>query len=180
MSRVAKAPILLPNNVEFSVDKSSVTIKGPKGSLTQQCNKLVLVSKSESNDKIIEFKPAAKDPNAWAQAGTMRAIVSNMVKGVTNGFEITLELVGVGYRAQSKGSSVGLSLGFSHPVDYDLPKGIVAETPNNTTIILKGIDKQLLGQVAAEIRSFRPPEPYKGKGIRYAGEIIIRKEAKKK
>lgn len=180
MSRVAKAPILLPANVEIAIDKESVTIKGPKGSLTQHCNKLVSISKSEDNGNKIVFKPASNDPNAWAQAGTARALVKNMIHGVTTGFDLTLELVGVGYRAQAKGKSVTLSLGFSHPIEYDLPEGVAVETPSNTTIILKGIDKQLIGQVASEIRAFRPPEPYKGKGVKYAGEVIIRKEAKKK
>ena len=180
MSRVAKAPITLPANVELTVGKESVTVKGPKGSLTQHCNKLVSVSKSEQDANQIVFKPASNDPNAWAQAGTVRALVQNMVRGVTNGFDITLELVGVGYRAQAKDKSVSLSLGFSHPIEYALPQGVTAETPNNTTILLKGIDKQLLGQVASEIRAFRPPEPYKGKGVKYAGEVIARKEAKKK
>ena len=180
MSRVAKAPIQLPNNVELSIGKETVTVKGPKGTLTQHCNKLVSVNTSDKNAKLIEFKPASNDPTAWAQAGTVRALVNNMVHGVTKGFDLTLELVGVGYRAQAKGTSVSLSLGFSHPIEYSLPTGIVVETPNNTTIILKGIDKQLIGQVASEIRAFRPPEPYKGKGVKYAGEIIARKEAKKK
>lgn len=180
MSRVAKAPIILPANVELTVSKDSVTVKGPKGTLIQHCNHLVKVSKSEDNDKQIIFAPASNDPNAWAQAGTVRALVKNMVHGVTNGYELTLELVGVGYRAQSKGKSVTLSLGFSHNIEYNLPEGVVAETPNNTTIILKGIDKQKIGQVGSEIRAFRPPEPYKGKGVKYAGEVIARKEAKKK
>jgi large subunit ribosomal protein L6 len=180
MSRVAKAPILLPANVELSVGKESITVKGPKGTLTQHCNKLVGVSKSEENASLIIFKPASNDPNAWAQAGTARALVRNMVLGVTTGFDLTLELVGVGYRAQAKTNSVSLSLGFSHSIEYDLPNGVVVETPNNTTIILRGIDKQLIGQVASEIRAFRPPEPYKGKGVKYAGEVIMRKEAKKK
>lgn len=180
MSRVAKALIVLPAKVELLVGEDTITVKGPKGTLTQHCNKLVCVSHSESNANEITFKPAEVHPNAWAQAGTVRAMVNNMVTGVTVGFERTLELVGVGYRAQAKDKSVGLSLGFSHPIEYSLPEGIVAETPNNTTIILKGIDKQRVGQVASEIRAFRPPEPYKGKGVRYAGEIIIRKEAKKK
>jgi len=180
MSRVAKAPIILPANVELTVGKEEVTVKGPKGTLTQHCNKLVCVSKSDANTNEITFKPASNDPNAWAQAGTVRALVQNMVKGVTNGFDVTLELVGVGYRAQSKGNAVSLSLGFSHPIEYELPHGVIAETPNNTTIILRGIDKQLIGQVASEIRAFRPPEPYKGKGVKYAGELIMRKEAKKK
>lgn len=180
MSRVAKAPILLPANVELIVGKGTVTVKGPKGSLTQHCNKLVCVSKSDTDANQVNFKPAANDPNAWAQAGTMRALVNNMVRGVTTGFELTLELVGVGYRAQAKGTTVSLSLGFSHGIDYKLPEGVSVDTPNNTTIILKGIDKQLIGQVASEIRAYRPPEPYKGKGVRYAGEVIIIKEAKKK
>jgi large subunit ribosomal protein L6 len=178
MSRVAKAPIVLPANVELVVGDGYNYSKRAKGTLTQHCNKLVSVTKSDDNQ--ISFKPASTDPNAWAQAGTVRALVQNMIQGVTAGFERTLELVGVGYRAQAKDNSVGLSLGFSHPIDYTLPEGIVAETPNNTTIILKGIDKQRVGQVASEIRAFRPPEPYKGKGVRYAGEVIVRKEAKKK
>ncbi len=180
MSRVAKADIKLPGQVKIEIGKGFVTVTGPKGSLTQHCNHLVAVKLSETDDTLVTFKPAANDPNAWAQAGTIRALVNNMIHGVTNGFELTLELVGVGYRAQAKPGAITLSLGFSHPVEYDLAKGIHAETPNNTTIILKGIDKQLLGQVASEIRAFRPPEPYKGKGIRYAGEQIIIKEAKKK
>jgi len=180
MSRVAKAPITLPANVELSIGKDSMTVKGPKGSLTQHLNSLVSVSKSDADDKQIVFKPASNEPTAWAQAGTARALVNNMIHGVTTGFDVTLELVGVGYRAQTKGSSVSLSLGFSHPIEYQLPEGVVAETPNNTTIVLKGIDKQRVGQVASEIRAFRPPEPYKGKGVKYAGEVIVRKEAKKK
>jgi large subunit ribosomal protein L6 len=180
MSRVAKAPIILPANVEITVNKDTVTIKGPKGTLSQHKNKLVDVSKSEKDEKQINFNPASNDPKAWAQAGTARALVNNMIHGVTHGFEVTLELVGVGYRAQSKGKSVSLSLGYSHNIEYDLPNEVVADTPNNTTIVLKSIDKQLLGQVASEIRAFRPPEPYKGKGVKYAGEVIVRKEAKKK
>lgn len=180
MSRVAKAPIELPTNVDITVGKDTLTIKGPKGSLVQHYNKHVSVNKSETNDKVIKFSPASNDPSAWAHAGTVRALVNNMVKGVTAGFDKTLELVGVGYRAQANNKIVTLSLGFSHPIEYHLPEGITVETPNNTTIILRGIDKQLLGQVASEIRAFRPPEPYKGKGVKYAGENIVRKEAKKK
>ena len=179
MSRVAKAPVVHPKNVEVTLLNGAITVKGPKGTLTQKINRLVSITKSEESCQI-EFAPAANDPKAWAQAGTARALVSNMVHGVTEGFTVTLELVGVGYRAQAKEKSVGLSLGFSHPIEYDLPVGVVAETPNNTTIVLKGLDKQILGQVASEIRAFRPPEPYKGKGVRYAGEVIARKEAKKK
>ena len=180
MSRVAKANISLPASVEVEIGQNSVSVKGPKGSLTQVCNKLVSVSLNTDEGKQLVFQPAVKDPSSWAQAGTMRAIVNNMIKGVTEGFSVTLELVGVGYRAQAKPESLTLSLGFSHPIEYALPKGVVAETPNNTTIILKGIDKQLLGQAASEIRKFRAPEPYKGKGVRYAGEVINIKEAKKK
>lgn len=180
MSRVAKVPVILPGNVEITVDSQSVTIKGPKGTLTQHCNKLVSVTKSGDKNNIISFMPASNDPNSWAQAGTMRSLVNNMLVGVTKGFDITLELVGVGYRAQAKGKDITLSLGFSHPIEYVLPAGVTAEFPNNTTIILRSIDKQLLGQVASEIRAFRPPEPYKGKGVKYAGEKINRKETKKK
>ncbi|QBR85172.1 50S ribosomal protein L6 [Legionella israelensis] len=180
MSRVAKAPINLPANVEVLIKDNLVTVKGPKGTLTQKINKLVCINKNSDNEKQYLFHPASKDPNAWAQAGTARALVNNMVRGVTDGFTKTLELVGVGYRAQAKDKSITLSLGYSHPVEYVLPQGVKAETPNNTTIILSGIDKQILGQAASNIRGFRPPEPYKGKGIKYAGEIIARKEAKKK
>lgn len=180
MSRVAKANISLPDKVNIEIGDRSLTVSGPKGSLTQHCNHLVAVKRCDSDNNVITFQPGSNDPHAWAQAGTVRAIVNNMIQGVTEGFERTLELVGVGYRAQAKPGALTLSLGFSHPIEYALAKGVSAETPNNTTIILKSIDKQLLGQVASEIRAFRPPEPYKGKGIRYAGEVIIIKEAKKK
>lgn len=179
MSRVAKAPILLPANVELNFTKDALTVKGPKGTLVQNYNSLVSISREDGSNKV-EFRPANNDPKGWAQSGTVRSLTSNMVKGVTEGFTIKLELVGVGYRAQVAGKSIGLSLGFSHPVEYVLPEGVTVEIPNNTTIILSGIDKQLLGQVASEIRAFRPPEPYKGKGVKYAGENIARKEAKKK
>jgi large subunit ribosomal protein L6 len=178
MSRVAKAPIKLPANVEVNFENNSVTVKGPKGSLTRHKNSLVSITKSDNNE--IAFGPASNAPTAWAQAGTARALVNNMVKGVTQGFTLTLELVGVGYRAQANGKNLTLSLGFSHPIEYQLPAGITAETPNNTTINLSGIDNQQLGQAASEIRGFRPPEPYKGKGVKYAGEVVARKEAKKK
>ncbi|AWN75483.1 50S ribosomal protein L6 [Legionella anisa] len=179
MSRVAKAPVVQPANVEITIGDGEVTVKGPKGTLTQKINRLVKVTKNNDSNHV-EFAPAANDPRAWAQAGTARALVNNMVKGVTEGFVVTLELVGVGYRAQSKDKSITLSLGFSHPIEYNLPKGVLVETPSNTVILLKGVDKQILGQVASEIRAFRPPEPYKGKGVRLAGEYIVRKEAKKK
>lgn len=178
MSRVAKAPITIPSTVTLTLTEGQLSVKGPKGVIHHHCNHLVKIDNTEAN--VVTFAPASADPAAWAQAGTTRALVNNMVKGVTDGFTVTLELVGVGYRAQSKGASLGLSLGFSHPVEYHLPEGVKAETPNVTTIVLTGIDKQLIGQVASEIRALRPPEPYKGKGIKYLGEIIIRKEAKKK
>jgi large subunit ribosomal protein L6 len=180
MSRVAKVPIALPSTVTFTIEDGKVTIKGPKGCMSHDLNQLVLITKSDESTPQLTFKPASNDPMAWAQAGTARAIISNMVNGVTEGYTRTLELVGVGYRAQAKENSVSLSLGFSHPIEYLLPHGVTAETPNVTTIILKGIDKQRVGQVASEIRAFRPPEPYKGKGVKYAGEVIVRKEAKKK
>lgn len=179
MSRVAKAPVSHPSNVEVTLGDGEITVKGPKGTLTQKVNRLVCIKRNEESNQLT-FEPAANDPKAWAQAGTARALVHNMVHGVTDGFVVSLDLVGVGYRAQAKDKSITLSLGFSHPIEYDLPNGVVAETPSNTNILLKGIDKQMLGQVASEIRAFRPPEPYKGKGVRYTGEVIIRKEAKKK
>ena len=179
MSRVAKAPIIHSANVEVTLANGSIIIKGPKGTLNHKINELVSITNNYAANQL-EFAPAMIHPKAWAQAGTARAIVKNMVHGVTEGFTITLELVGVGYRAQAKDKSISLSLGYSHPIDYDLPEGVYVETPSNTVIILKGIDKQKLGQAASKIRAFRKPEPYKGKGIRYAGEKIVRKEAKKK
>lgn len=179
MSRVAKAPVMLPSNVDLTINKDTLTVKGPKGSLIQHYNKTVSVTKSDNSDRV-NFSPANDEPTAWAHAGTARALLNNMIKGVTEGFQLSLELVGVGYRAQSSNKAITLSLGFSHPIEYSLPDGITVETPNNTTIIIRGIDKQLLGQVASEIRGFRPPEPYKGKGVKYTGEVIQRKEAKKK
>jgi len=177
MSRVAKAPVVIAKEVEVAIDNQSISIKGPKGKMTQVINHLVQISKK---DNVLEFAPKSKDPNAWAQAGTARALVNNMVQGVTKGFDVTLELVGVGYRAQAQGKNLVLSLGYSHQIDHKLPEGVTVETPSNTTVILKGIDKQLLGQVASDIRAYRPPEPYKGKGVKYLGENIARKEAKKK
>ncbi|MBN9231714.1 MAG: 50S ribosomal protein L6 [Legionella sp. 40-6] len=179
MSRVAKAPVAQPANVEVTVAEGLITVKGPKGTLTEKINKLVEIKKN-AETKQIEFAPATNAPGAWAQAGTARALTANMIRGVTEGFTVTLELVGVGYRAAAKDKSVSLSLGFSHPIEYHLPEGVTAETPSNTVIILKGANKQVLGQAASKIRGYRPPEPYKGKGIRYAGEQIARKEAKKK
>ena len=179
MSRVAKAPVAHPANVEITFADDSVTVKGPKGTLTQKINKLVSITNNKEA-KQLEFAPANDDPNGWAQAGTARALINNMIHGVTEGFTRALELIGVGYRAQAKDKSITLTLGFSHPIEYVLPQGVAAETPTNTSIILKGVNKQILGQAASEIRSFRPPEPYKGKGVRYVGENVARKEAKKK
>lgn len=178
MSRVAKSPIKLPSQVQVSFGEKMITVSGPKGSMSCHLNPLVSVVLDD--DQVLTFKPASENPNAWAQAGTARANVNNMVTGVTTGYTRTLELVGVGYRAQSKDGALSLSLGFSHPEEFQLPEGIKAETPNVTTIVLSGIDYQLLNQVASNIRALRPPEPYKGKGIKYSDEVIIRKETKKK
>lgn len=180
MSRIAKAPVVLPSGVEIKVEPNTVTVKGPKGQVLAHYNSLVAIKPSEEDANTITFSPASNDPNAWAQAGTTRANVANAVHGVTEGFDVTLELVGVGYRAPAQGKKLQLSLGFSHPVSYDLPEDVTAEVPNNTTIVLKSANKQRVGQVASEIRAIRPPEPYKGKGIRRAGEVIVMKEAKKK
>lgn len=180
MSRIAKQPVLLPSTVELTVEPGSVTVKGPKGSVVTHCHNLVAVTRSEDEPNKILFAPKSKDPRGWSQAGTVRSLVRNAVHGVTEGFAVTLELVGVGYRAQLQGQSLNLSLGFSHPTEYNLPEDVTAEIPNNTTIVLKSSDKQRAGQVAAEIRALRPPEPYKGKGIRRVGEVIVSKEAKKK
>ena len=177
MSRVAKAPVAVPSGVEVKITDGVLTIKGSKGTLTQNLNDRVEL-KQEDNE--LTFAPANGNAENWAMAGTYRALVNNMVTGVTEGFEKKLKLVGVGYRVNAQGNKLDLSLGFSHPVIYQVPAEMTVETPSNTEIVLKGADKQQLGQVAAEIRAFRPPEPYKGKGVRYADERIIRKEAKKK
>ena len=154
-----------------------LTVKGPKGTLEHRIHDLVEMKREDAE---LNFGARNDSGQASALAGTTRSIVSNMVVGVSEGFEKKLELIGVGYRAQSKGKVLNLTLGFSHPIDYELPEGITADTPSQTEIVVKGSDKQRVGQVAAEIRAFRPPEPYKGKGVRYADEIVIRKEAKKK
>ena len=177
MSRVAKAPVAVPAGVNVSVADNVLTIKGSKGTLTQIINDKVELTQADNE---ITFAPANNDDANWAMAGTFRALINNMVVGVTEGFEKKLKLVGVGYRVNAQGNKLDLSLGFSHPVVYNVPSDMTVETPSNTEIVLKGADKQQLGQVAAEIRAFRPPEPYKGKGVRYADERIIRKEAKKK
>jgi large subunit ribosomal protein L6 len=177
MSRIAKAPIELPSGVDVNIVGQNVTVKGKNGSLSISLNEAVAVSQGEN---ALMFEPREGAADGWAQAGTARAIINNMVTGVADGFEKKLTLIGVGYRAQVQGSNVNLTLGFSHPVVYKLPHGVTAETPSQTEITLKSADKQLLGQVAAEIRAFRPPEPYKGKGVRYSDEYVRRKEAKKK
>ncbi|MCX4026280.1 50S ribosomal protein L6 [Endozoicomonas sp. SM1973] len=177
MSRIAKSPVELPSGVEASLAGGQITIKGSKGSLSLGLASCVEVAQEEN---VLTFAAKNGAKHSRAMAGTTRALVSNMVTGVNSGFEKKLQLIGVGYRAQAKGKSINLTLGFSHPVDYELPEGISAETPSQTEIVIRGIDKQLVGQVAAEIRDFRPPEPYKGKGIRYADEHVRRKEAKKK
>ena len=177
MSRVANNPVALPKGVEANFSGQTLTVKGSKGTLELQLHDLVEVVEEDGQ---LKFSAKSEAKQSKAMSGTTRALVNNMVQGVSEGFERKLELVGVGYRAQTKGSSLNLTLGFSHPVDYKLPEGVSAETPSQTEILLKSIDKQKLGQVASEIRAFRPPEPYKGKGVRYAGERIRRKEAKKK
>lgn len=177
MSRVAKAPVAIPAGVEISLNGQEITVKGGKGTLTRVLNDAVEVIKGENE---VTFAPREGIAKANAQAGTARALVNNMVVGVDKGFEKALKLVGVGYRAKVTGNVVNLTLGFSHPVDHQLPEGITAETPSQTEIVLKGADKQAVCQVAAEIRDYRKPEPYKGKGVRYADEVVRRKEAKKK
>lgn len=177
MSRIAKEPVTVPAAVEITEKGQLLSVKGPRGTLQHQMHALVEMTRDEA---VLNFKPRDGSKAANALAGTTRAVVNNLVVGVTDGFQKKLELVGVGYRAQSKGQILNLALGFSHPVDYQLPEGVTAETPSQTEIIVSGSDKQQVGQVAAEIRAHRPPEPYKGKGVRYAGEEIVRKEAKKK
>jgi large subunit ribosomal protein L6 len=174
MSRVAKKPIALPKGVELTQDAVNLTVKGPKGSLTQVKPAGVAVAVESG-----EVRVQAANDDLIAMAGTLRALLANMVAGVSEGYTRKLELVGVGYRASVSGRDLNLSLGFSHPVVFSAPEGITIETPSQTEILIKGADKQVVGQVAAKIRAFRPPEPYKGKGVRYSGEKIVMKEAKK-
>ena len=174
MSRVAKNPITLPSGVELNIKGSEVSVKGPKGNMTVQMHPSVSLKQEDG-----EYKMEWKTGKDLAMAGTFRALVSNMVTGVSEGFQKKLTQVGVGYRAQAHGNKLNMALGFSHPIDYQLPEGVSVETPTQTEIIVSGCDKQKVGQAAAEIRSFRPPEPYKGKGVRYADERVVRKEAKK-
>ena len=177
MSRIGKMPIPLPKGVEVNISASEVSVKGPLGTMAQKLNGNVKVSKDGEQ---LLFAAADESYEANAMSGTLRALVANMVTGVTKGFERKLTLVGVGYRAQAQGDKLNLALGFSHPVVQQMPKGIKVETPSQTEILVKGSDKQLVGKVAAEIRAVRPPEPYKGKGVRYADERVVLKETKKK
>ncbi|SAL01695.1 50S ribosomal protein L6 [Caballeronia novacaledonica] len=177
MSRVGKSPIALPQGAEVAIKGDVITVKGPLGTISQPANKLVTVT---NDNGTLKLAPADESREANAMSGTMRALVANMVQGVTKGFERKLTLVGVGYRAQAQGDKLNLSLGFSHPVVHQMPEGVKAETPSQTEIVIKGIDKQKVGQTAAEVRGYRPPEPYKGKGVRYSDEVVILKETKKK
>ncbi len=177
MSRIGNEPVSVPANVEVNLSSSEVSIKGPLGSLQHSINSDVTIER-EGDDLLV--KVANDSSQANAMSGTMRALLANMVHGVTSGFEKKLSLVGVGYRAQAANETLNLTLGFSHPVVYKMPEGIKVETPSQTEILIKGIDKQKVGQVAAEVRAFRKPEPYKGKGVRYVDEVIVMKEAKKK
>jgi len=177
MSRIAKTPVTIPAAVEITENGQLLSVKGPRGTLQHSIHALVEMTRADGE---LNFKPRDDSKAANALAGTTRSVVNNLVIGVSDGFEKKLELVGVGYRAQAKGTVLNLSLGFSHPVDYELPEGVTVATPSQTEIVINGTDKQKIGQVAAEIRAFRPPEPYKGKGVRYADEVVVRKEAKKK
>jgi large subunit ribosomal protein L6 len=177
MSRIAKAPVTIPKGVDVKLTGNNMTVKGSKGELSFDFNPVVGITVT---DNVIQMQWDKDNKNSVAQAGTARAIANSMVRGVSEGFEKKLTLIGVGYRAQAKGNVLSLSLGYSHPVDFDVPTGITVETPSQTEILVKGSDKQQVGQVAAKIRAYRPPEPYKGKGVRYADENVVKKEAKKK
>lgn len=177
MSRVARTPVVIPAGVEIKLDGQVITIKGKKGELTRTIHKAVEVKYADNQ---LTFKPCEGFADAWAQAGTARSLLNAMVIGVTENFTKKLQLVGVGYRAAIKGNTVSLSLGFSHPIKYTLPTGITAKCSSQTEIVLEGADKQAIGQVAVELRAYRRPEPYKGKGVRYADEIVRTKETKKK
>lgn len=177
MSRVANSPVVLPTGVDVNISADAINVKGAKGALAQAIPQHVKITKEDSQ---LLFAAVEGEPNSNAMAGTIRALVNNMVTGVSQGFEKKLQLVGVGYRAQAQGKVLNLTLGFSHPVAFPVPDGITIETPSQTEVVVSGVDKQQVGQVAANIRSLRPPEPYKGKGVRYADEHIVRKEAKKK
>jgi large subunit ribosomal protein L6 len=177
MSRIGKLPVRIPQGVEVSVSDAQIAVKGPLGSLTQ---KLAGSVRARQEGDVVVFETLDESTQASAMSGTLRALLANMVQGVSRGFEKRLSLVGVGYRAQAAGETLNLTLGFSHPVAHKMPKGVKVETPTPTEIVIKGADRQLVGQVAAEIRAYRPPEPYKGKGVRYADEVVVLKETKKK
>ena len=177
MSRIAKAPIAIPAGVEVTLTADKIAVKGKGGQLELGVHSSIEITQE---DNVLSFAPRGTEKQANALAGTFRSLVNNMVTGVTAGFEKKLVLQGVGFRAKSAGKTLSLQLGFSHDINYELPDGVSAETPSQTEIVIKGIDKQQVGQVAAEIRGYRPPEPYKGKGVRYADENVRRKEAKKK
>ena len=177
MSRIAKSPVELPKGVEFKQEGNVITVKGGKGELSMELNSEVELTQENGGLKV---SPRSGSRFAMAITGTMRSLLANMAQGVSEGYERKLELVGVGYRAQAQGKNLNLTLGFSHPVVYAAPEGINIETPSQTEVVITGTDKQKVGQVAAEIRRFRPPEPYKGKGVRYANERVVLKEAKKK
>ncbi|MFM7658323.1 MAG: 50S ribosomal protein L6 [Burkholderiaceae bacterium] len=177
MSRVAKMPISLAAGIEVTISAEKISVKGPQGTLSLPLTGQVII-KNENNT--LTFAPADESREAVAMSGTVRALVNNMVVGVSQGFEKKLSLVGVGYRAQAQGDKLNLSLGFSHPIVHQMPAGVKCETPSQTEILIKGIDRQKVGQVAAEVRAYRSPEPYKGKGVRYADEVVVIKETKKK
>ncbi len=177
MSRIANYPITLPKGVEVKLEADAIHVKGTKGSLQRPLHQQVDI---KFEDNTLRFAPTDKTIKAHAMSGTLRALINNMVKGVSEGFEKKLTLVGVGYRAQVQGQNLNLTLGFSHPVNFPIPQGISIETPSQTEIVVRGVDKQQVGQVAANIRRYRPPEPYKGKGVRYSDEKVVQKEAKKK
>lgn len=177
MSRIGNLPIPVPKGVDVTIATEQISVKGPLGTLSQRLSPSVEVARE--GDEIV-FKGKDESIETNAMSGTLRAVVANMVQGVTKGFERKLQLVGVGYRAQAQGDKLNLTLGFSHPVVHQMPKGIKVETPAQTEILIKGIDKQVVGQVAAEVRGYRPPEPYKGKGVRYSDERVVLKETKKK
>lgn len=177
MSRVAKNPVVIPAGVDVQIGAGLVTVKGPLGTLTQPVGATVEIVRE--GDTVV-CKAREGVDNSRAMSGTIRSLVANMVEGVSKGFQKKLTLVGVGYRAQAQGDKLNLSLGFSHPVVHQMPKGVVVETPTQTEIVIKGVDKQQIGQVAAEVRAYRQPEPYKGKGVRYSDEVVALKETKKK
>ncbi|HKJ22733.1 MAG TPA: 50S ribosomal protein L6 [Gammaproteobacteria bacterium] len=176
MSRIANYPVQIPKGVEVSLDGTTLRVKGGKGELSHEVHNLVSVTQEEG---LLRFAANNKSKAARALSGTTRALTQNMVTGVSEGFEVKLDIIGVGYRAAVQGKNLNLTLGFSHPVNFAIPEGITIETPTQTEIVVKGVDKQLVGHVAANIRAYRPPEPYKGKGVKYSDERIIRKEAKK-